>query len=170
MAIRTETDMPNDAGLPTDAGLDQQVSLIGPITQHFDVADMCDASNLRGGVLQQSLVGVSFADDTSKGRECTLVIQGFLRIEHDSPFSLHKQNAPPGEFTPMTGSPIFPIQRPVRNTVPDRPGYPEPPGNLTPAGRDVGFEVRAWGDPDRLDVRKGVDDPQDTAGSGLLHK
>ena len=73
MAIGTESDMPDDAGLPADPGLDQQVSLVGTITQHFDMADIRDARDLRSGVLQQSLRGVGFTDNARKGRECTLV-------------------------------------------------------------------------------------------------
>jgi uncharacterized protein (TIGR02058 family) len=77
--------MPDDTGVPADARLNQQVSLIGTITQHFDVADMRDARNLRCGVLQQSLLGVGFTDDASEGRKRPLVAHGFVRIDQGVP-------------------------------------------------------------------------------------
>ncbi len=87
VAVGAEADMTDHAGLPADAGLDQQVALIGAIAQHLDVADVRDARDLRGGVLQQALRVSGFADDAREGRECALVDQGFVRIDHRASYA-----------------------------------------------------------------------------------
>ena len=49
--ISAKADMANHAGVPADAGLDQQIAAIGSVAQELDVTDMRDASHLRGGIL-----------------------------------------------------------------------------------------------------------------------
>ena len=39
--------------------------------------------DLRGGILQQSLVGIGFADDARQSRERALVAQGLVHIDQE---------------------------------------------------------------------------------------
>ena len=64
-----------------DPRLDQQVALIRSIAQHLDVADMRDARDLGGRILQQPLFGLGLTDNTGEGRQGALIAKGFFRID-----------------------------------------------------------------------------------------
>src|SRR4029450_6667134 len=74
--------MPDHARLPADAGLDYEIAPIGAIAQDLHMLDVGDAGNLGGGVLQQARDGGRFIDNSRERRECTLIVQSFLWIEH----------------------------------------------------------------------------------------
>ena len=61
--VGAKADMPDHAGLPADAGLDQEIAPIGAIAQDLNMLDVGDAGNLGGGVLQQARDGGRFIDN-----------------------------------------------------------------------------------------------------------
>ena len=75
------------AGLPADAGLDQEIAPIGAIAQDLNMLDVGDAGNLGGGVLQQARNGGRFIDDAREHGERALIAQSFLWIEHEAPLT-----------------------------------------------------------------------------------